>query len=118
MKILEKSAGLLTNREVFKVLQEKGAAEQEVRLALPSERKVYEYLKHKIRSTKEGAIQEFKDAVTELNLTKSELVQLVNLEPTLPVEVVLVVDHCEERLGEEKVQLVLDVVEKTLCATE
>ena len=43
-------------------------------------------------------------------LSRTELVQIMNLAPTSLVEVHLVVDNADERLGEERMAQLLEVV--------
>jgi hypothetical protein len=49
------------------------------------------------------------------NLTKAEVLQLLNAVPKTPVEVHLLVEDCEERLQEEEVESLLHLVQLHLC---
>lgn len=48
-------------------------------------------------------VEDFAAAVTTFKLTKAELLQLINLRPTTPVEIQLIVEECEERITEDQV---------------
>jgi len=43
-------------------------------------------------------------------LTEAEIIQILNLLPRHPVEVHLIIEECDQRLDEDKVQKVIDVV--------
>ena len=46
---------------------------------------------------------EFVKSVTEYNLSKSELVQLINTRPTTHVELHAIIEECEDRYSENQV---------------
>jgi len=50
------------------------------------------------------------------HLTAAEMVQIANLRPRSPVEVQLVVEECEERMTEEEVEELIEIVASTLPA--
>mmetsp|Transcript_27410 Transcript_27410/g.59962 ORF Transcript_27410/g.59962 Transcript_27410/m.59962 type:complete len:125 (+) Transcript_27410:168-542(+) len=112
MKILEQNSGLLSNFEVCQVLNQRGC-EGLVQKALASEKMVYQYLKQRTHtSLSEKQLQDFIQAVQPYQLTRVEVLQLLNLVPATAVEVHLVVEECEERLGEDKVEELLQLVSK------
>jgi hypothetical protein len=49
-----------------------------------------------------------------LGLTRAEVLQVVNLSPCSEVEVHLIVEECEERLSEEQVTQLLQIVAQHL----
>lgn len=118
MKIIELNAGLLSNHEVAQVLQERGAdpsAGLNTR-AKASEKTVYEYLVSQAGGIK--ARQELQALIDELKpfgLTRAELVQVLNLAPASAVEVHLIVEDCEERLDEARVEALIAVVGRYLA---
>ncbi|KIZ01872.1 peptide-receptor component [Monoraphidium neglectum] len=87
---LEKNAGLLTNSEVIEVLR---------------------YLQaHSAGELTRQQLDAFKEALQPFGLSRTELLQVLNLAPTSEVELHLVVENAEGRLGEERVAALLDVV--------
>ncbi|GAQ86120.1 DNA-directed RNA polymerase II subunit 4 [Klebsormidium nitens] len=120
MKVLDASAGLLTNFEVLEVLKERGTRTEADESgvpgpATPSEQKVHDYLVHSPAGTQtRKSIQTFTEAIKELELLKAEKLQMVNLRPSIPVEVHLVVEDCDERLTTDAVEALIATVDETL----
>ncbi|GBF99379.1 hypothetical protein Rsub_12183 [Raphidocelis subcapitata] len=111
MKILEKNAGLLTNSEVIEVLRARGAdSDAPSSRARPSERNVLRYLEqHSAGALTREQLDAFRAALEPFGLSRTETLQVLNLAPTSVVEVHLIVDSAEERLGERITEL-LEVV--------
>ncbi|KAM0059189.1 putative RNA polymerase subunit RPB4/RPC9, HRDC-like superfamily, Rpb4/RPC9 superfamily [Helianthus debilis subsp. tardiflorus] len=116
MKILKENAGPLTNFEVLDFLRSRGAAKDPTRVlasVAPSEFKVYDYLERTAASsqTKES-ITEFAAKCKPYKLTKSEIINIVNIRPSSSVEIYPLIENLEARLEEsveELVELVLQV---------
>lgn len=59
-------------------------------------------------------IEEFLKAVSSYKLTTLEKLQLINIRPTSLVELHLVIENMDERLGDERIGELLDLVAKLL----
>ncbi|GLB38263.1 putative RNA polymerase Rpb4 [Lyophyllum shimeji] len=66
------------------------------------------------RQTPEGITKLVKE-LAPYDLTKAEKLQVVNLAPTLPVELYVIVEELEDRLG-DRMEEILDRVKSTLSA--
>eukprot|EP00775_Hariotina_reticulata_P013206 gene13206-13337_t len=78
--------------------------------------KVYEYLVSQAGTSLKNRDQ-LKDLLKDLkpfNLSRAEQVQVLNLAPSTAVEVHLVVDSCEQRLSEEQVEQLVQIVARHL----
>ena len=49
-------------------------------------------------------LSDFVRSVKEYNLSKSELVQLINMRPTTHVELHAIIEECEDRYSENQVK--------------
>ncbi|KAI8471906.1 MAG: HRDC-like protein [Monoraphidium minutum] len=112
MKILEKNAGLLTNSEVIEALKARGAdSDAPSARARPSERMVLRYLEaHSAGALTREQLDAFKQALQPFGLSRTELLQVLNLAPASEVEVHLIIDNAEGRLGEERIAALLEVI--------
>lgn len=59
-------------------------------------------------------IRDFLEAVKPFQLSQSEILQIVNQVPESAVELHLLIEECEERLSEEQIENVLELVRKNL----
>lgn len=126
MKVINATAGALTNFELATLLrqQAKERAELESRLPLPGARRgasstavtwqaqqeiaeqILSYLeKHEggCVCQSRDTILKFTSAVVKYNLTQAEVFSLVNTAPRSRVEIYLIIEECEERLTPESV---------------
>ncbi|XP_062108295.1 uncharacterized protein LOC133819138 [Humulus lupulus] len=115
MKILEANAGPLTNFEVIKFLKSRGASKDPSRVladVAPSEYKVYDYLVETAacNQTQEN-ISEFLEKSKKYDLAKAELLNIINIRPSTPVELYSMIEQCDDRLGDTVEELVEVVVE-------
>ncbi|KAK9820298.1 hypothetical protein WJX72_008713 [[Myrmecia] bisecta] len=96
MKVLDQNAGLLSNSEVLQLLAERGADKQgALSQALPSESRAYAYLVERSAGLlSREKLQAAVEALRGYNLTRAEILQLLNLKPTTAVEIHLVVEDC------------------------
>uniref|UniRef100_G3MKV8 DNA-directed RNA polymerase III subunit RPC9 n=2 Tax=Amblyomma TaxID=6942 RepID=G3MKV8_AMBMU len=128
MKIIKESTAFLSNYEVLKLLKElqsdkksSGGGGSKAARTVPNLATVsYEtitYLEQTAcaRQTDER-IEDFLQQISALpfKLTKIEKLQLINHRPTTAVEIQLLIEESEERLSEDDVQTILDLVERTL----
>jgi DNA-directed RNA polymerase subunit F len=118
MKILQQNGGLLTNSEVLQVLVDRGCATGSMALnarSLASEKMVYAYLQqHSAGLRTQEELVVVQEALQQFDLTRIEVLQIINLVPKSVVEVHLIVESCEARLTEDQVEEVLRLVRETL----
>ncbi|KAL6753728.1 HRDC-like protein [Haematococcus lacustris] len=112
MKITNAMVGLLSNSEVLRVLHDRGAdASQPTVTARANEQMAYHYLtEHSAGLQDTMALQHFIQLLEPFQLTKAEVVGILNLCPSSAVELHLVVEDCEMRLNEEQIEKILDLV--------
>ncbi len=121
MEVLKTRSDLLTNAEVFKLLQE--VTREEKRQKKPRLQKLSTILYETTRYLERtpcvlqdlDTVKELFRAVSEFGLTKAETLQLLNTRPETPVEIQLIVEECEERLSEQRVDELLGVVKSVLA---
>lgn len=100
MEVINEKAAMLSNYEVFQLLQEtvnqsKGDKSKKRQKHLVNLSTIcYEAQKHlektPCKSQSPEIIEEFLKAIQPFNLTRAEKLQLLNLRPTTPVEIQLV----------------------------
>jgi DNA-directed RNA polymerase subunit F len=115
MKILNASAGLLTNAEVISVLIDRGCGDGHHHpgaRSLASEKVVFEHLRSTTATLSRSKLQLLSEEVKPFNLTRIELLQLINLVPRSAVEVHLIVESCEDRLDDEQIQQIINILSK------
>uniref|UniRef100_A0A803Q1H6 DNA-directed RNA polymerase III subunit RPC9 n=1 Tax=Cannabis sativa TaxID=3483 RepID=A0A803Q1H6_CANSA len=97
MKILEANAGPLTNFEVIKFLKSRGASKDPSRVLAdvsPSEYKVYDYLVETAACNQsQENINEFLEKSKKYDLAKAELLNIINIRPSTPVELYSVTNN-------------------------
>lgn len=121
MEVKNECAAMLSNYEVLTLLSDlqtgkgqKKPNSSQTHLATVS----YETVKY-LENTPCGKqspeiISKFMMAIQPFNLTKSEKLQLLNQRPSTAVEIQLIVEESEERLTEEQIYELLDVVKECL----
>ncbi|CAO2826461.1 unnamed protein product [Amaranthus hypochondriacus] len=118
MKIQKANAAPLTNFEVLDLLRSRGAAKDTTRamsLITPSEFKVYDYLVESAayNQTRES-INTFLEKSKDYQLTKAELINIINIRPTSAVEIASIIEHHEERNLEEQLDNIVEMVMEVL----
>ena len=121
MEVLNERAAMISNYEVFALLQEKmeesnkkqNRKNRQENLATISY-EVMKYLeKTPCKLQNEDVIRQFLLDVAPFNLTKGEKLQLLNLRPRTPVEIQLIVEESEERLRtDEELEQLIEIVAK------
>eukprot|EP00798_Chlamydomonas_sp_ICE-L_P017941 gene17941-24344_t len=87
VKITAQNAGLLTNSEVMQVLQDRGVGDTLHGRALPSEKMLFMYLQDNTPDKKSPEqLLEFTKDMAVYNLSRAELLQIINLVPFSVVE--------------------------------
>lgn len=112
MEIVKVNGGLLSNYEVLQALSDiktnKSGLEQNASTV------VYETIQYlnQLQAAKQtpDSIANLLAKLDKFSLTKAEKLQLINLLPTTAVEVQLIVEESEERLTEEQVEELLQIV--------
>ncbi|EZA50533.1 hypothetical protein DMN91_010057 [Ooceraea biroi] len=103
---------LLSNYEVLKILQNtKSYKKQKMNQLATITYQTIKYLEDTpCKKQSEEKIVEYLKAMESKKLTKAEKLTLLNLCPTTPLEIQLMVEESEERLSEEEVEAVLQIV--------
>ena len=116
------NAALLSNYEVLSILSDVNNKDNKKDLEPNARTIVYEtsqYLNQFVASKQSAqVISDFVKSVRSFGLTEAETLQLLNLHPTSAVEIQLIVEESEERLTEEQVDALLEIIEKTLPGKE
>ena len=132
MKVLTARDGVITNSEVLDLLKEQHAKrlQEEQAMPLPGARRgapaasawqlrqnavliseqVIKYLSDSdaVLQSRES-IASFMTAMERFQLTRAELLSIVNTLPRSNVEVHMLVEECEERLSEQDINTILDL---------
>lgn len=130
MEILEVSSTLLSNKEVLIHLQGQKEDRKKISKAIGRDIKVAEnvytvefetvsYFENECEGLGKLTIEGMEDLLTHLStipLTKGERLQIVNLLPRTEVELYLIVEECEERLGDGVVTRILEKINEILLS--
>ncbi|XP_034199053.1 uncharacterized protein LOC117614370 isoform X1 [Prunus dulcis] len=120
---IQANSGVLTNFDVLKFLESRGASEDSARVfsdVTPSENKVYGYLfGTPARGQTTENINEFKEKCKKYDLAEAEVLNIINTRPSSIVGIYPLIENCDLRLGdtvEELVELVVEVFPSPLPA--
>ncbi|ESO94502.1 hypothetical protein LOTGIDRAFT_118224 [Lottia gigantea] len=117
MEVISENSALLTNYEVFSLLtdiqnghgQRKPNKHQQNLATI-----VYETVKYlentSCKLQNPELLKVFAEKVSRFNLTKAEKLQILNQRPTTAVEIQLIVEESEERLTEEEIYELLELI--------
>lgn len=123
MEVKNERAALLSNYETLTLLKELQEGQnkqkkQHTNLATVSY-EIIQYLENTACAKQSPeVISAFMKALEPFKLTRAEKLQLLNLGPRTAVEVQLIVEESEERLTEEQIYALLDIVATHLLPDE
>lgn len=118
MEILDESSAMLSNFEVFTLLQELQAGQKSQKRTSKSNQHLatisYSTLKYlekmPCQFQTEEIISNFMKVLEPFNLTKAEKLQMLNHRPTSAVEIQLMIEESEERLTEDQIDELLQLI--------
>merc|ERR1711962_1073714 len=127
MEVMNSKGAILSNFEVYALLQDLSHRDPKSRQNFfktqPNLARItFDTIKYlektpcKLQSPE--IIHDFLLATKDYKLTKAEKLQLINLRPTTPVEMQLIIEDSEERLSEEQVDELIVLVEQHLPALQ
>ncbi|KAJ2875420.1 hypothetical protein FB639_003998 [Coemansia asiatica] len=124
MEVLDRQQALLSNYEVYVVLQEEDHHYKEIKekrkLRYPEnvttlKFEALQYLNDTPCTTQTAEqISELKKTLAEYELTKAEILQIINLRPKTPVELHFIIEECDERFGMEDLEQLAEIVVNSL----
>ncbi|XP_066984244.1 DNA-directed RNA polymerase III subunit RPC9-like [Macrobrachium rosenbergii] len=123
MEIVNSKGPILSNWEVYALLQDLCSQDGKGRRSLAKTQTHFakiafdtlKYLeKTPCRTQSPEVIHSFLESIKDFKLTKAEKLQLINLRPTTPVEMQLIIEDSEERLTEEQVDQLIALVDHHL----
>lgn len=115
MEVVDKCAALLCNKEVFTVLEEYTKQQKQSKHGDQNLNTItYETLKYLNETTASvqtpESIENVLKNLSSYGLTKAEKLQLINLRPTTAVELSLIIEESEERISEEQMEEILEIL--------
>lgn len=115
METIKANAAFLSNYEVMQILQQLKDATQkkhkrESSLATVTYETVHYLQDTECKNQSAECIQKFLIAMKSFKLTKCEKLMMVNTPPRTELEIQLIVQESEERLSEEDVSKIIDIV--------
>ncbi|CAH2073273.1 unnamed protein product, partial [Iphiclides podalirius] len=115
METINAHAAFLSNFEVMQILQELKDSTQkkykrEGSLATVTYETVHYLQDTECKNQSKESIQKFLEAMKKFKLTKMEKLMMVNTPPRTELEIQLIVQESEERLSEEAVRNIIDIV--------
>ena len=122
MEIVNENCALLSNYEVFSLLTDiqKGENGQKkpnkylTSLATVTFETVKYLEKTSSKDLNPEIVGKFLEAVKPFKLTRAEKLQLLNHRPGSAVEIQLLIEESEERLSEEQIEQLLEIISETL----
>jgi len=127
MEVTSPNVGMLSNYEVYQVIREvqskprdKSEKKKMNQGSLVNMRTIaYETVRYIEQQTtsnlqSQEVIENFLQEVAPFKLTKAEKLQCLNLRPTSEVEIQLIIEESEERLTEEQVGQLLEIIKRVI----
>ncbi|KAI9501264.1 RNA polymerase Rpb4-domain-containing protein [Coemansia spiralis] len=124
MEIINRQEALLTNYEVYKVLKEEDDRHKAIKTTTKTKYpenvttlkfEALQYLNGTACTTQSAdQIALLKSQLLEYDLTKAEILQIINLRPKAPVELHLIIEECGERFAIEDLEELLELILATL----
>jgi len=125
MEVLNENAGMLSNFEVYSLLSDiqagrghKKPNKHQQQLATITYETVKYLEKTPCAKQNPEIIEQFMKDLMPFKLTKAEKLQIINQCPSSAVEIQLIVEESEERLTENQIYELLDLIRKYLPAEE
>ncbi|XP_041977205.1 DNA-directed RNA polymerase III subunit RPC9-like [Aricia agestis] len=121
MEIIKPNSAFLCNYEVMQILQQlkdntQKKHKREGSLATVTYETVHYLQDTECKNQSAEKIEGFLEAMKSFKLTKSEKLMMVNTPPRTELEIQLIVQESEERLSEEDVAKIIEIVNKFLPA--
>lgn len=121
MEIIKANAGVLTNYEVMQELKKHrgGRKAHGLRNLATITYETLQFLESTPSAHQNGEnILEFYRALKKYNLSKEEILMMVNDPPTAVIHVNVIVQYTEDRLTEENIEEILQLSKKYLLPNE
>ncbi|XP_075969946.1 DNA-directed RNA polymerase III subunit RPC9-like [Anticarsia gemmatalis] len=123
METTKTNAAFLCNFEVMQILQQLKDSTQkkhkrEGSLATVTYETVHYLQDTECKTQSPQSIQKFLEAMKKFKLTKIEKLMMVNTPPRTELEIQLIVQESEERLSEDDVRSVIDIVNECFPPSE
>ncbi|CAO3587651.1 unnamed protein product [Absidia cylindrospora] len=125
MIIKNAKSALISNYEVFNILNERIEYQKEIQTTQPNveypehlrtiQFELAEYLKKTpTKSQTTVQVKDFLEQMGQYTLTLGEKLQILNLRPKSAVEIYLLIEECEERFSEQDLDNILSIIITTL----
>ncbi|KAJ2889112.1 hypothetical protein IWW38_004833, partial [Coemansia aciculifera] len=124
MEVLNRQEALVCNYEVLMVLQEEDQRHKRIKstpyFKYPEnvntlKFEALHYLNDTACATQSAEqIATLKGRLVDYDLTKAEVLQIINLRPKKAVELHLIIEECEERFGMDDLEVMLEEIKSAL----
>ncbi|KAJ2745857.1 hypothetical protein GGI20_001803 [Coemansia sp. BCRC 34301] len=124
MEVLNRQEALVSNYEVLMVLREEDQRHKKIKpvsyVKYPEnvntlKFEALQYLEGTACATQSAEqIDSLKKGLSDCDLTKAEILQIINLRPTKAVELHLIIEECEERFVMEDLEYIIDEIKSAL----